>query len=95
MLRVEAGSHRHPTPHLTLLATVANIMRPPARPVDVQPLYHLFLVKTVPCIATIVSTLNEPPVDHEAAMAVAAIVGDRVTVIGVTGATNVTQIGSS
>ena len=67
-------------------------MRPPARPVDVQPLYHLFLVKTVPCIATIVSRLNEPPADHEVAMAVAAIVGDRVTVIG---ATTVTQIGSS
>jgi hypothetical protein len=65
------------------------------RPVDVQPLYHLFLVKTVPCIATIVSRLNEPPEDHEAAMAVAAIVGDRVTVIGATGATTVTQIGSS
>ena len=62
---------------------------------DVQPLYHLFLVKTVPCIATIVSRLNEPPADHEAAMAVVAIVGDRVTVIGATGATNVTQIGSS
>ena len=66
---------------------------------DVQPLYHLFLVKTVPCIATIVSRLNEPPADHEAVMAVAAIVaiivGDRVTVIGATGATTVTQIGSS
>ena len=66
---------------------------------DVQPLYHLFLVKTVPCIATIVSRLNEPPADHEAAMVVAAIVaiivGDRVTVIGATGATTVTQIGSS
>jgi hypothetical protein len=84
---------------LTLLATVANIMRPPVRPVDVQPPYHLFLVKTVPCIAAIVSRLNEPPADHAVAMVVAAIaaiiVGDKVTVIGATDATIATQIGSS
>ena len=66
---------------------------------DVQPLYHLFLVKIVPCIAAIVSRLNEHPADHAAAMVVAAIaaiiVGDRVTVIGAHDATTATQPGSS
>jgi len=84
------GKHQDPA----LVVLVLNIMRPPVRPVDVQPLYHLFLVKTVPCIATIVSRLNEPLADHEAAIVV-IIVGDRVTVIGATDATAVTQIGSS
>jgi hypothetical protein len=39
---------------------VLRIMRPPARPVDVQPLYHLFLVKTVLSIVMIASRLNVP-----------------------------------
>jgi hypothetical protein len=37
---------------LALVVLVANILRPPVRAVDVQPPYHLFLVKTVPSIVT-------------------------------------------
>ncbi len=45
-----------------LVALAVNIMRPPVQSVDVQPPYHLFLVKIVPSIVTNASRLNAPRV---------------------------------
>ncbi len=59
----------HPAPALVVL--VPNIMRLLVRPVDVQPLYHLFLVKIDRFIVTIVSRLNAPRVEKSHAVTVA------------------------
>jgi len=59
---------------LPLALVAVNIMRPPVRPVDVQPPYHLFLVKTV---LSIVVTASRPNGRH----AVLAVMNTVVIVV--------------
>jgi len=78
---------------LLLPALVAvNIMRPLVRPVDVQPPYHLFLVKTV---LSIVVTASRPNGRHAVlavmntvVIAVVAMVTMVVIVVGVVAVTD-------
>lgn len=70
-----------------LVVLVLNIMRPPARLVDVQPPYHLFLVKIVLSIVTSASRPNAPRVVHAGkshavivAMATAVVTAEVVMV---------------
>ena len=91
------GKHQDPA----LVVLVLNIMRPPARLVDVQPPYHLFPVKIVLSIVTSASRPNAPRVVHagkshavivamttvvEAAVMAEVAVMVEVAVIVVTGA---------
>jgi hypothetical protein len=56
---------------------VLNIMRPLVRPVDVQLLYHLFLVKTV---LSIVVTASRPNERHAVLAAMISVV---ITVVAI------------
>jgi len=68
-LRVAVGNLLPP-----VLVVPANTMKPPVRPVDVPPLYHLFLVKTVPYIVLNASRPNAPPAAATAATTTAAAI---------------------
>ncbi len=77
-----------------LVVRVLSIMRPLARPVDVPPLYRLFLVKIVLSIVTSASRPNAPRVVHAGkshavivAMTTAVVVMVEVAVIVVIVAT--------
>jgi len=72
VLLAMVGSHpRHPVP---VVIVIQNIMRPPVRPVDALPPYHLFLVKTVLSIVVNASRLNVPRVTRTAIITMVVIV---------------------
>ncbi len=78
-LRVAVGNLLPP-----VLVVPANTMKPPVRPVDVPPLYHLFLVKTVPYIVLNASRPNAPPAAATAATTTAAAIAAAATAAAAT-----------